>query len=133
MASILREPRGDTEPEAVWTALRDFGRVQERLVPGFVVDTVLDGPETRILTFANGAVVREVLVGIDDDARRIAYTVVDGPIGATHHNASAQVVADGHGRSRFVWTTDVLPDDVAPMIGALMDQGIGVIKATLER
>jgi hypothetical protein len=132
MASIIRETVIDADPADVWTALADFAAVHERLVPGFVVESVLDGPRSRVVTFFNGAVAREVLVGIDDDARRLAYTVTDGPLPATHHNASAQVVAEGGGRSRFVWITDVLPDELAAGIGELMDRGIGVIKQTLE-
>ena len=132
MASIIRETLVDAAPADVWAALRDFGAVQHRLVPGFVVGTELDGPDTRVLTFFNGAVAREVLVGVDDDARRLAYTVVAGPIDTTHHNASAQVVDAGDGGSRFVWITDVLPDAVAPMVNDLMDRGIAVIKQTLE-
>jgi len=95
MASIIRETVIDADPADVWTALADFAAVHERLVPGFVVESVLDGPRSRVVTFFNGAVAREVLVGIDDDARRLAYTVTDGPLPATHHNASAQVVAEG--------------------------------------
>ncbi len=131
MASIIREIVVDADPADVWAALADFGAVHERLAPGFVVASVLDGPATRVVTFFNGAVAREVLVGTDDDARRLAYSVVEGPLRATHHNASAQVVPEG-GRSRFVWITDVLPDELAGAIGELMDRGISVIKQTLE-
>jgi carbon monoxide dehydrogenase subunit G len=131
MASIIREIVVDADPADVWAALADFGAVHERLAPGFVVASVLDGPATRVVTFFNGAVAREVLVGTDDDARRLAYSVVEGPLRATHHNASAQVVPED-GRSRFVWITDVLPDELAEAIGELMDRGISVIKQTLE-
>jgi carbon monoxide dehydrogenase subunit G len=131
MASIIREIVVDADPADVWAALADFGAVHERLAPGFVVASVLDGPATRVVTFFNGAVAREVLVGTDDDARRLAYSVVEGPLRTTHHNASAQVVPEG-GRSRFVWITDVLPDELAGAIGELMDRGISVIKQTLE-
>ena len=34
--------------------------------------------------------------------------------------------------TRFVWTTDVLPDDLAPTIAGLMDTGIAAIRLTLE-
>jgi carbon monoxide dehydrogenase subunit G len=132
MASIIRETVIDADPADVWTAVADFGAVHERLVPGFVVESVLDGPGTRVVTFFNGVVAREMLVGTDDDARRLAYSVVDGPLAATHHNASAQVVPDG-GRSRFVWITDVLPDELGAAIAEMMDRGIRVIKQTLER
>jgi hypothetical protein len=132
MPSIIKEILIDADADDAWAALRDFGAVHERLVPGFVVACDLDGPDTRVVTFFNGAVAREVLVGIDDDARRLAYTVVEGPLDSTHHNASAQVVPEDGDRIRFVWTTDVLPDAVAAMVSELMDRGIAVIKQTLE-
>jgi hypothetical protein len=132
MATIIEEVLIDARPDDVWAALRDFGALHERLVPGFVVDCRLDGDDARVIRFFNGAVAREVLVGVDDDARRLAYSVVAGPLGSTHHNASAQVLAEADGRSRFVWITDVLPDAVAPVIRELMGRGIGVVRQTLE-
>jgi carbon monoxide dehydrogenase subunit G len=131
MASIRKETSIDAPPDDVWAALRDFGAVHKRLVPGFVTDSRLEG-DVRVVTFFNGVVAREMLVGVDDRARRLAYSVVEGPLGSTHHNASAEVIAEADGRSRFVWTADVLPDDVAAPMSELMDQGIGVIKRTLE-
>ena len=131
MASIYKEIVIDAPPEEVWAALRDFGALHERLVPGFVVDAELRD-DVREVTFFNGSVAHERLVGTDDEARRLAYTVLDGPLKATHHNASAQVLAEADGRSRFVWVTDVLPDELGPPTSGLMDRGLGVIKATLE-
>jgi hypothetical protein len=134
MATIIKEALVDASPDDAWDALRDFGAVHERLVPGFVVDCRLDGDDARIVTFFTGGVAREVLVGVDDAARRLAYSVVEGPLDSTHHNASAQVFAAGDGgtRTRFVWITDVLPDAVAAVTDQLMERGIGVIKQTLE-
>jgi hypothetical protein len=51
----------------------------------------------------------------------------------THHNGSAQVLANGTKGCRFVWIADLLPNQVAPAIAAMMEQGIAVIKQTLER
>jgi hypothetical protein len=132
MASISKEISIDARPDDVWDALRDFGALHTRLVPGFVVDTRLEGDDARVVTFFNGAVAREVLVGIDDDVRRLAYTVVDGPLPSTHHNASAQVFDDGDARSRFVWITDVLPDAVGATAAEFMDHGIAAVKRTME-
>jgi len=131
MASIRKEILIDARPADVWDALRDFGALHERLVPGFVVDTQLEG-DTRVVTFFNGAVAREVLVGIDDQARRLAYSVVEGPLNTAHNNASAEVLSDGDDRSRFVWITDVLPHELAGPTSALMERGIEVIRRTLE-
>jgi hypothetical protein len=114
----------------VWDALRDFGAVHTRLAPGFLTGCTIDAEGARILTFANGLVAREVLVGIDDAHRRLAYTVTGGQ--AAHHHATAQVFEEGAGRSRFVWITDVLPDAMAAYIGPMMEQGGAAMKATLE-
>jgi hypothetical protein len=129
MASIRKEILIDARPEDVWAALRDWGALHQRLVPGFVVDTRLDGPD-RIVTFFNGAVVRELLVDLDDEARRLVWSVAEGPY--THHNASAQVFSAGTGRTRFVWIADLLPNDLAGRISELMERGTGVVKQTLE-
>jgi hypothetical protein len=99
-------------------------------VPGFVVDTKLE-EGARIVTFGNGMVARELIVDVDDDARRLVWAVVGGRF--THHNASAQVFADGDGGTRFVWIADLLPDDIAGDIRALIEQGSAVIKKTLDR
>jgi Polyketide cyclase / dehydrase and lipid transport len=129
MASIRKEILIDANPEDVWAAVRDWGALHERLVPGFVLDTRLDG-EDRIVTFFNGTVLRERLVDLDDEARRLVWSVVEGPY--THHNASAQVFPDGKGAARFVWVADLLPYEFAARTGELMEQGTNVVKKTLE-
>jgi len=130
MATIIKETVVDAPADAVWEALRDFGAVHERVAPGFVVDSRLEG-DVRTVTFFNGAVAREALVGVDDGARRLAYAVVESGLGLRHHNASASVVPEGDGRSRFVWVTDVLPDEAAPVVAGMMQQGLDVMRRAL--
>ena len=130
MASIRREVQIDARPETAWAALRDVGALHRRLVPGFVTDTRLEDG-ARIVTFGNGMVARELIVDVDDAARRVAWSAVGGVM--THHNASAQVFADGVSGCRFVWIADLLPNEVAPAIAAMIEQGLAVIKQTLER
>lgn len=129
MASIRKEILIDVCPEDVWSAVRDWGGLHERLVPGFVVDTRLDGAD-RIVTFFNDTVLREVLIDLDEEARRLVWSVVGGPY--SHHNASAQVFAYGENASRFVWLADLLPNELAAPTGEMMERGTGVVKATLE-
>jgi len=129
MASIHKEVRLDAAPTEVWAAIRDVGAVHRRLAPGFVTDTRMDG-DARIVTFANGMVVRELIVDVDDAARRLAYAAVGGR--STHHNASFQVFADGEHGSRLVWIADVLPHEVAKPITEMMEHGLGVVRQTLE-
>ncbi len=84
----------------------------------------------RIVTFFNGNTVREVLVDLDDEARRLVWSIVGGPY--AHHNGSAQVLAEGDGRTRFVWITDLLPNELAGRTSELMERGIRVLKETME-
>jgi carbon monoxide dehydrogenase subunit G len=130
MASIRKEISIDARPEDVWAALRDVGALHTRLVPGFVVETRLE-EGARVVTFGNGTVARELIVDLDDTARRLVWSVVGGRF--THHNASAQVFGNGEERSRFVWIADLLPHELARDIDALMEQGTAVLKKTLER
>lgn len=129
MASIYKDARIDVNPDEAWDALRDFGALHERLAAGFAIDTRLDG-EDRIVTFFNGSVLRERLVSIDDDARRLVWSIVDGPY--THHNGSAQIFCDCDRRTWFVWVADVLPDELAPGTAEMMERGLEAIKTTLE-
>jgi carbon monoxide dehydrogenase subunit G len=116
------------EPSAVWAAIRDVGEVHRRLARGFVTNTELDG-DVRTVTFSNGVTARERLVTVDDEQRRLVYTVVGGR--ASHHNASFEVLSDGPSVSRVIWTTDVLPDDAAAFIDGMMEQGVNAMRATL--
>ena len=119
MASIHKDISIDARPDDVWAAVRDFGNLHKRLVPGFVVDARLEG-EARIVTFANGTVARELKVDCDDARRRLVYAVVSERI--KQHSASVQVTADGDARSRLIWIVDVLPNEIAPYIAGQMDQ-----------
>lgn len=130
MASIRKEISVNASAEKVWDALADFHNVHTRLAPGFLTNSTPDGDTARIVSFANGTTAKETLVARDDGLRRLAYFVTSERV--SHHNASAEIVADGAGRCRFLWTTDVLPDALAPYIDAQMSEGAKAMKACLE-
>ena len=130
MASIIKDILIDAPAEAVWDAVADFGAVHRRFAPGFVVDTQLEDG-ARIVTFGNGFVAREVFLGVDPAARRLAYSVRTERF--EHHSASFQIEDLGDGKSRLTWIADVLPDAVAPMVSGMMDQGLKVAQRTLGR
>lgn len=129
MASICKEILLDADPVDVWAAISDVGAAH-RLFQGVVVGSKLEG-DARTVTFANGLVVRELIVTLDHVARRFVYASVGGR--ATHHNASLQVFPDGEHRTRLVWTTDVLPDELAGPVGQNVEMGIDAMRRTLER
>ena len=129
MASIVQECEVPAPAERVWAVLREFGAV-DRLAAGFVTACTLEEEgQVRLVTFFNGMQVRERLVACDDARMRLAYSAFGGR--ATHHNASAQVIPEGPDRCRFVWTTDLLPDAVAPAIAQMMERGAQAMRSTL--
>ncbi len=76
--------------------------------------------------------IRELIVAVDDEARRLAYAVVEGRMPLVYHHASFQVFADGEGRSRLVWITDVLPHALAGEVGLRVERGAAIMKQALE-
>ncbi|MET7772186.1 SRPBCC family protein [Nocardia sp. NPDC005366] len=131
MASIRHEVMIDASPQHIWDVVRDVGAVHERLLPGRVVDTRIDGVQ-RFLTFPDGHVIRELIVSIDDRARRLAYSVVEGARPALdYHHASFEVRDEGN-QGRLIWTTDILPDTFAPEIRIRTELGIAEMKRAIE-
>ncbi|MFE4500996.1 SRPBCC family protein [Rhodococcus sp. NPDC056743] len=132
MASVQKEIIIDADPAEVWAVISDFTDGPVRMAPGFVTDSRLDEPDVRIATFADGTIARERLIALDDQSRRLAYSVIGDTMAPTHDNASMQVFAHSDGRSRFVWIHDVQPDELAIAMGAAMDYGLNIFKQTME-
>jgi hypothetical protein len=128
MASLRKEITTHARPDDVWSAIRDVGALHTRLVPGFVIDTKLEG-SVRIVTFGNGSVVREPIVTIDDEGKRLVWSA-EGRM-TKHYNASVQVLSDG-GSTRVVWIADFLPDTARETIAAAMEAGMATMQKTLD-
>jgi hypothetical protein len=129
MASIRKEIETRARPEDVWAAIRDIGALHTRLVPGFVVATRLEG-DARIVTFGNGMEVREPIIDVNDEAKRLVWSAEGA--GLTHYNASIQVFAGSGNGSRIVWIADLLPHEMKGPIEAMIDQGMAIMKKTLD-
>ena len=84
MATIRKEMNLKVPLGKVWNALADFQHVHTRLAPGFVVDSKPDGDNARIIKFANGSMVKETLVTLDEERHRLVYVVVCIYIDAAH-------------------------------------------------
>jgi hypothetical protein len=128
MATLHHSVLIEASTEKIWDAVRDVGALHTRLVPGFVVDTKLDG-DARIVTFGNGMVAREPIISCDDARKRLAWSAEGGK--TKHYNAVLQVFAQGSG-SRVEWTIDLLPDEMAPAVQGMQEQALTTMKKTLE-
>lgn len=130
MASIIKQIEIDAPAAEVWDAVADFGAVHTRFAPGFVTNVELV-PGARMVTFGTGQVAKELFLGCDPAAMRLAYSVQTERF--AHHSASFQVSDVGGSRCRLTWTADVLPDEAAPYLSGMMDQGLEVAGRTLGR
>jgi hypothetical protein len=129
LATVRKDIVTTAHSDDVWDAIRDIGALHTRLVPGFVIDTRLE-PGARWVTFANGHCIREPIITLDEQAHRLVWSA-EG-VGATHYNASAQVVAEP-GITRVIWLADFLPDDISGAIELAMDTGAGAMKVALDK
>lgn len=127
MATAREEIAVDASAAAAWAAIADVAAT-DRLFPGVLTGCRLEDG-ARLVTFANGLVVRELIVDVDPVRRRLAYAAVGGSL--THHHATLQVDAHGAG-CRIVWQADFLPASAAPRVAGLMAQGAQAMKAALS-
>ena len=129
MATIRSRLETSSSPEDAWAVIRDVGALHTRLAPGFIADTRLE-PGARVVTFVNGMVVREPIVTIDDEARRLVWSAESGR--TTHYNASLEVSPRPGGGAVVVWTADFLPDDLKPQLAKLIEAGTQAMKRALD-
>jgi hypothetical protein len=130
MATIRSELNTRASAADVWSAIRDIGALHTRLVPGFVTDTKLE-PGARIATFVNGTVLREPIVTLDDEARRLVWTHEGGR--ARHYNAALQVSELADGLTSVVWTADFLPDDIGAYMSQAIEAGMAAMQRSLDK
>ena len=130
MATIRHQIDIAVPAARVWDAARDVAALHTRLVPGFVTATEMlpdSVVPTRRVTFASGAVLDEKIVAIDDDRRRLVWSIQ----GVEHHNGALEII-EADGGARVVWTADVLPAELAERFSPLMAEALRVMKKTLE-
>src|SRR4051794_7181401 len=106
---------------------RRLGERPVDIAKGHVIGAPRHGPP-RGAPVADGMTARERLVALDDVARRIAYSVIGDTMRPEHDNAVMQIIAEGPGRCRFVWSRDLLPDELAQPLHAGMEAAAAIIK-----
>lgn len=129
MGSLRRDILVSASADEAWAAVRDVGALHTRLVPGFVVATELV-TGGRIVTFAGGTRLREPIVTIDDEARRLVWSADGGT--TTHYNAAIQVFDEPGGGGRLVWIVDFLPDTRREALDAAMGAAASAMAAALD-
>lgn len=129
MATIYREVDLDADAEEAWRQLADVGAVNKLI--DYLGPVTVDG-DRRSCSLGDQGELNELIVTVDQDRRRLAYSIRESPLNFTHHSASWQVTPAGD-KSRLVWITDVKPDSVAPALEELIDQTADSIQRNLSR
>ena len=129
MASIHEQLAVDISPDKAWALLREVSNAHKLFAP-VLVDGHMEG-DIRTVRFANGMTIREQILDVDDERRRVAYTALGGN-GLAYHHASMEVLGAEAGRSLFVWITDFLPQEIGGNLAALMAEGAKALKNNME-
>ena len=128
MASGKSEVSIATKPENVWALIRDYGGIAVYM-PGIESCTV-DG-DVRTLKMM-GIEIKEQLRDLDDDARRLSYSVVASPMdNLVSHDATIAVDAEGDG-THVTWSVDVVPDELLPIFQGAYDNAVTALKNKFE-
>lgn len=129
MASIHREFEISSTPENAWAALRDVGKINELI--SFLGKVTVDG-DHRVCELGDQGTLDELIVSVDDERKRLVYSILKSPFNLTHHSASMQVVPNSGPGARFIWTADLKPDAAAAAMSEVMDHAIESLKVTLR-
>src|SRR5262245_49852596 len=98
-------------PDAAWKLIGDFGGLGDWM-PG-IDSCELEG-DVRTLQMM-GMVIKEQLREHDDNDRRIAYGIIESPMGnLEQHHATIWIEPEGEG-SKISWSVDVKPDEMLPL------------------
>lgn len=128
MASITKQVTLAADLSTAWKAVADAGAINQLIT--FLGEVSFDG-ERRQCSLGD-AVLEELIVDVDHDTHRVAYTITNSPFGFTHHHSVMQVLPEGSG-SRLVWTTDFTPDTAAGPVGEALDASVISIADVLGR
>ncbi|MBV8560195.1 MAG: SRPBCC family protein [Acidimicrobiia bacterium] len=113
------------KPDEVWAVVGDFGGLNAWL-PG-VESCRLEGDDRHIAM--TGMEITEHLVGKDEDARRLTYSIAAG-VPVERHEATITVTPDGD-RTSVIWDVEV-DDAMTDMFVQIYQQGLEALKAHLE-
>lgn len=128
MATIFRSVVAPVDASEAWMLVGRFDDPMS-LAPGFATACeMVDGD--RIVTFADGGSVREMLVTRDETRLRLSYAAVGGQ--SRHHHATMEVVPVDDRSCRIDWVTDILPDAFEPFVAQRMDAGLAAISRGLS-
>jgi hypothetical protein len=129
MATIRHHIQIDRSPDEVWKAVTD-SNAWPSWFPGLDAVTVEADGSGRTINLG-GMDVPEDIVTNDDGLRRFQYRIRPGLLPLEYHLGTLDVLPSGEG-SIVVYSTEILPDDGAALIGPATEAAVAGLKAHLE-
>jgi len=128
MATHTAEASIARNADDVWNVLRDFGGLASYM-PGIDACTV-DGDVRTIKTM--GVEIKEQLRDLDEDTRRLSYSVIESPMtNLVSHLATIAVDAEGDG-THLTYSVDVEPDELLPLFAGTYEGSVVALKKQFE-
>jgi hypothetical protein len=127
MASLRETIHIDAPPEKVWATVREpLGLLEwfDGIDSGEMVGSA------RVVRMGDIAVTEEI-VTVDDDLRRFQYSITEMPIPIESHLSTIDVLPDGDG-TLLVYSTDVKPDSLGPILAPTLTGASAALKKHLE-
>ena len=120
----------DSDAQKVWSVLKRFGEIHN-WHPS-IMESSIEGDQPdglvgciRTLTLADGAVVRERLLSVDDRDLRLSYRFEEAPLPLDNYVASVKLVAlTGQSKTLVTWSAqfDLQEPDTAEHYQALIQK-----------
>ena len=125
MAAVREETELDASPDEAWKLVGDFVGFIEAM--GLPVECDGEGIGALRTISSGPQPVVERLEERDEDAKRIVYSIVSGPLPVVNYRSTMQLASAGDGRSTLTWIGTFEP---AP--GVTEDKAVSFVRAVYK-
>ena len=129
MATVQKVIDVEASVEDVWSKIANVGAISDFV--DFITESQMDG-DTRVCKMADGGVLEEKIISIDNSLRRVSYRITNSPLDLEFHFASMQVAPKVNNAS-MIWVTDLKPDSMAEPFDMIFEEAVPGIKSALAR
>jgi hypothetical protein len=128
VASLRSHVRIARPADEVWRVVSDAGAISTWF-PAIERSTAT--ASTRTIELTGGLTLEEDIVTNDPELRRFQYRIRPGALPVERHLGTIDVIADGD-ESIVVYSTEIEPDSLAPVMAPAIEGGVQGLKAHLE-
>jgi len=114
MAHVSMSTELNTSAEEVWKVISDFNGLTKFI--SAIVDSTTKGQgvgAVRTLTLENGTQIVERLESLDEQARKLSYSIVSSPLLLKDYLAEMNLLALGDSQCKLIWSSAFQPNGVS--------------------